>query len=188
MSRAVMFTDYGDPGVLRAVVMETPEPRPGEVRVRVKAAGVQPADCLLRSGVARHWMPARFPRGLATSSAASSTLSVGASPSWRSARRSSAGRRSSATPSTPSSRSATWCANRTPCRGPTPARSQPPGRQRRRNSTSWPLAAATPSSSTAGPAASGPWRSSSPDCGGQPWWPPGVRPITLTSLRSGRYP
>jgi enoyl reductase len=64
MSRAVVFHGYGGPEVLRVVDLEIPEPGPGQVRVRVKAAGVQPFDALFRSGAAHQWVPARFPQRL----------------------------------------------------------------------------------------------------------------------------
>ncbi|MEV4086927.1 NADP-dependent oxidoreductase, partial [Nonomuraea fuscirosea] len=48
--RVIGFSDFGGPDVLR--VMDRPDPHagPGEVRVRVHAAAVNPADTLLRSG------------------------------------------------------------------------------------------------------------------------------------------
>ncbi|MBW8487703.1 NADP-dependent oxidoreductase [Actinomadura parmotrematis] len=57
--RAAAFTEPGGPGVLR--VMEVPEPQagPGEVRVRVRAAGVQPFDLAVREG----WLPPGAPDG-----------------------------------------------------------------------------------------------------------------------------
>jgi enoyl reductase len=64
MSKAVVFTRYGDPEVLHVVEVECPSPGPGQVRVRVRAAGVQPFDCLFRSGAAHQWMPASFPQRL----------------------------------------------------------------------------------------------------------------------------
>lgn len=64
MSRAVIFSEYGGPEVLRILEGEPPVPGPGQVRVRARAAGVQPADCLFRSGAAHAWMPARFPQRL----------------------------------------------------------------------------------------------------------------------------
>ncbi|WP_248926868.1 NADP-dependent oxidoreductase [Paenibacillus hamazuiensis] len=52
--RAAAFASYGGPEVMS--VMEFPDPQagPGQVRVRVKAAGVQHFDCAVRSG----WKPA----------------------------------------------------------------------------------------------------------------------------------
>jgi enoyl reductase len=64
MSRAVVFDEYGGPEVLRILEFDPPEPGPGQVSVRVRAAGVQPFDCLFRSGAARAWVPARFPQRL----------------------------------------------------------------------------------------------------------------------------
>ncbi|ACU75346.1 Alcohol dehydrogenase zinc-binding domain protein [Catenulispora acidiphila DSM 44928] len=64
MSKAIVFTEYGDPDVLRLLEVPTPEPGPGQVRVRMKAAGVQPADTRSRSGAWQAWMPVRFPARL----------------------------------------------------------------------------------------------------------------------------
>ncbi|WP_309119736.1 NADP-dependent oxidoreductase [Paenibacillus sp.] len=51
--KAAVFTSFGGPEVMR--VMEVPDPHagPGQVRVRVKAAGVQHYDCAIRGG----WTP-----------------------------------------------------------------------------------------------------------------------------------
>lgn len=48
--RAVSFAEYGDPSVLTVVEAEIPEPGPGQVRVSVRAAGVNPFDVKVRSG------------------------------------------------------------------------------------------------------------------------------------------
>jgi enoyl reductase len=64
MSRTVVFDAYGDPDVLHIVEADPPVPETGQVRVAVKAAGVQPFDCLFRSGAAHPWMPAKFPQRL----------------------------------------------------------------------------------------------------------------------------
>jgi enoyl reductase len=64
VSRAVVFTEYGDPDVLRVVDAEIPRPGTGQVRVRVKAAGLQPFDSLFRSGKAAQFVPATFPQRL----------------------------------------------------------------------------------------------------------------------------
>jgi enoyl reductase len=58
-----VFEEYGDPDVLRVVDVEPPTPGPGEVRVRVEAAGVQPFDTNFRAGRA-DWLQARFPQRL----------------------------------------------------------------------------------------------------------------------------
>jgi enoyl reductase len=64
MSGAVVFDEYGEPEVLHVVDGPPPRPGPGQVRVRVHAAGVQPFDSLFRRGVTRQWMPATFPQRL----------------------------------------------------------------------------------------------------------------------------
>jgi enoyl reductase len=64
MSRAIVFDAYGGPDVLRTIAVDPPQPDRGQVLVRVRAAGVQPFDCLLRSGAAAQWMPASFPQRL----------------------------------------------------------------------------------------------------------------------------
>jgi len=48
--RVMGFEEYGPPEVLKLMEQEVPEAGPGLVRVRVKAAGVQPADCAVRQG------------------------------------------------------------------------------------------------------------------------------------------
>ena len=64
MPRAVVFSEYGSPAVLHIVDQPEPVPAPGEVLVRVKAAGVQPFDAMFRAGHVRQWAPARFPQRL----------------------------------------------------------------------------------------------------------------------------
>lgn len=48
--RGVGFTSYGGPEVLGLVDLPDPEPGNGEIRIRVAAATVNPADTLFRSG------------------------------------------------------------------------------------------------------------------------------------------
>src|SRR5262249_7099867 len=62
MSRAVVFTEYGSPDVLRVIDVAPTEPGPGQVRIAVRAAGIQPFDALFRSGATHPWVPARFPQ------------------------------------------------------------------------------------------------------------------------------
>ncbi|RSN28633.1 alcohol dehydrogenase [Amycolatopsis sp. WAC 01416] len=52
--KAAAFTEAGGPEVLRVLELEEPHAGAGEVRVRVKAAGVQPYDAAVRAG----WEPA----------------------------------------------------------------------------------------------------------------------------------
>jgi NADPH:quinone reductase len=51
--RAVRVRDFGDPGVLRLEEVPDPEPGPGEVLVRVEAAGVNPVEAYVRAGAYR---------------------------------------------------------------------------------------------------------------------------------------
>lgn len=44
MARAVRYEEFGGPEVLQLVTGEVPQPGPGEVRVRVAAAGLNPVD------------------------------------------------------------------------------------------------------------------------------------------------
>lgn len=59
--RAVRFHDYGPPSVLVTDVVARPEPRAGEVLLRVRTAGVNPMDWKFRAGFARNFMPIALP-------------------------------------------------------------------------------------------------------------------------------
>jgi NADPH2:quinone reductase len=48
--RTVQIRGYGGPDVLHVVTTDTPEPGPGEVRIAVAAAALNPIDASLRSG------------------------------------------------------------------------------------------------------------------------------------------
>ncbi|MCW3056961.1 MAG: NADP-dependent oxidoreductase [Solirubrobacterales bacterium] len=61
--RAVRFERYGGPEVLEVVEVEDPTPGPGQVLVRVKAAGINPGEVAIREGRLRDRWPARFPSG-----------------------------------------------------------------------------------------------------------------------------
>ena len=50
MPKAVVLTGYGPPDVLVWRDVALPEPGPGQVRIRVKAAGVSPTDAKIRRG------------------------------------------------------------------------------------------------------------------------------------------
>jgi NADPH:quinone reductase-like Zn-dependent oxidoreductase len=50
--RAIGLTEFGGPEVLHAIELPDPVPRSGEIRIRVHAAAVNPADTLLRAGLA----------------------------------------------------------------------------------------------------------------------------------------
>ncbi|MFE2036153.1 NADP-dependent oxidoreductase [Streptomyces scopuliridis] len=49
--RAITFAEYGGPEVLRLTEVPAPEPGPGQVRVAVRRAGVNPVDWKIRSGL-----------------------------------------------------------------------------------------------------------------------------------------
>src|SRR6476660_6230249 len=59
--KAVTFTEYGGPEVLHVADVAAPRPGPGQVRVAVRAAGVNPIDWKARSGILREVMPLQFP-------------------------------------------------------------------------------------------------------------------------------
>lgn len=61
MSRAVVFEECGGPEVLELVEVEPREPGAGRVRVRVRAAGVQPFDVKFRAGLVP-WLQPKFPQ------------------------------------------------------------------------------------------------------------------------------
>jgi NADPH:quinone reductase-like Zn-dependent oxidoreductase len=57
MPKAVALTQYGPPDVLVWSDVSMPEPGPGQVRIRVKAAGVSPTDLKIRRGDLRAVFP-----------------------------------------------------------------------------------------------------------------------------------
>jgi NADPH:quinone reductase-like Zn-dependent oxidoreductase len=61
--RAVRFDEYGDIDVLNVVEVERPAPGPGQVLVRVKAAGINPGEASIRKGLMHERWPATFPSG-----------------------------------------------------------------------------------------------------------------------------
>jgi NADPH:quinone reductase-like Zn-dependent oxidoreductase len=63
VSRAVRFDSYGDVDVLYLEQVEVPFAGRGEVVVAVKAAGINPGEAKIRSGVAKAAFPATFPSG-----------------------------------------------------------------------------------------------------------------------------
>ncbi|MET8286147.1 NADP-dependent oxidoreductase [Streptomyces sp. NPDC048448] len=61
MSKAITFSEFGAAEVLRPSEVTPPEPAPGQVRIRVRAASVNPFDLKHRSGLMAQAAPARFP-------------------------------------------------------------------------------------------------------------------------------
>ena len=49
MVQVVRIDEHGGPDVLKIVDIETPQPGPGEVRIRVKALGLNRAEAMLRA-------------------------------------------------------------------------------------------------------------------------------------------
>ncbi len=62
--KAIEFNEYGGPDVLHIVDAEPPHAGPGEVRIRVRAAGVNPSDWKRREGQYRAFEDVHFPAGL----------------------------------------------------------------------------------------------------------------------------
>ncbi len=63
MPKAVRFEEYGGIDVLNVVEVPMPEPGPGQVLVRVKAAGINPGEAKIREGMLHARWPATFPSG-----------------------------------------------------------------------------------------------------------------------------
>jgi NADPH:quinone reductase-like Zn-dependent oxidoreductase len=63
MSRAVKFEHYGGIDVLDVVDVPDPVPGPGQLLVRVKAAGINPGEGKIREGLLDERWPATFPSG-----------------------------------------------------------------------------------------------------------------------------
>jgi NADPH:quinone reductase-like Zn-dependent oxidoreductase len=59
--RAVSLPTFGGPEVLELIETDLPDPAPGQVLVRVRAIGVNPADWKLRSGLSRRFKPPYIP-------------------------------------------------------------------------------------------------------------------------------
>ncbi len=62
--RAVQFRAYGGPEVLQVVEADDPEPGRGQVRVSVRAVGVNPIEWKVRSGMMAQVRPLELPAGL----------------------------------------------------------------------------------------------------------------------------
>ncbi|HEY2672901.1 MAG TPA: NADP-dependent oxidoreductase [Rugosimonospora sp.] len=63
MARAVRFDEYGGSDVLYVDDVEVPAPRPGEVLVAVRAAGINPGEASIRRGALAEMFPTTFPSG-----------------------------------------------------------------------------------------------------------------------------
>lgn len=61
--QAVRFTEYGDVDVLEVVEVDEPHAGPGQIRIAVRAAGVNAIDWKIRAGHMREAMPVSLPAG-----------------------------------------------------------------------------------------------------------------------------
>ncbi|MER7703678.1 NADP-dependent oxidoreductase [Kitasatospora sp. NPDC097605] len=60
-AKAIGFAEYGGTDVLRSIEVEVPAPGPGQVRIAVRAAGVNPLDHKVRSGALTGLFPVTLP-------------------------------------------------------------------------------------------------------------------------------
>jgi NADPH:quinone reductase-like Zn-dependent oxidoreductase len=63
MPRAVRYSEFGGIDVLRVEEVERPAPREGQVLVRMKAAGINPGEAVIRTGAMAELFPSTFPSG-----------------------------------------------------------------------------------------------------------------------------
>ncbi len=61
MPRAVRFAEYGGVDVLDVVDVQRPEPAEDQLLLRVRAAGINPFEAKLRTGLMREEIPVSFP-------------------------------------------------------------------------------------------------------------------------------
>jgi NADPH:quinone reductase-like Zn-dependent oxidoreductase len=59
--RAVRFHEYGDPSALKVEEVARPEPKAGEVLIRVRAVSVNVIDWMFRAGYLKDFMPLELP-------------------------------------------------------------------------------------------------------------------------------
>lgn len=62
--KAVQFSEYGGPEVLKVVEVDEPHAGPGQVRIAVRASGVNPSDWKDRAGDGRDSHPVDLPSGV----------------------------------------------------------------------------------------------------------------------------
>jgi NADPH:quinone reductase-like Zn-dependent oxidoreductase len=62
--KQIQYLRYGGPEELRLVQVTPPDPKPGQIRVQVRAAAANPMDWKIRRGELRALSGFRFPRGL----------------------------------------------------------------------------------------------------------------------------
>lgn len=59
--KAVQFNEYGGPEVLNVVETDEPHAGPGQIRIAVRTAGVNPAEWKIRAGYFQEFMPVDLP-------------------------------------------------------------------------------------------------------------------------------
>lgn len=64
MARTMQFSEYGGTDVLAAVDAPAPTAGPGQVRIEVRAAGINPIDWKIMRGFMREMIPLTLPAGL----------------------------------------------------------------------------------------------------------------------------
>ncbi|MFI8212144.1 NADP-dependent oxidoreductase [Streptomyces werraensis] len=62
--KKVSYAEFGGPDVLRLIDADKPHAGPGEIRIAVRAAGVNPVDWRIREGQMRPTLPASLPAGV----------------------------------------------------------------------------------------------------------------------------
>lgn len=62
--KIVQYSEYGGPDVLRVVEIDEPHAGPGQVRIAVRAAGINPSDWKRRAGLYRDFDAVTFPAGV----------------------------------------------------------------------------------------------------------------------------
>lgn len=82
MPLAVQFDEYGDIDVLEVRDVPAPRPGPGEVLVRVRAAGINPVENAIRVGAFHDAFPATFPSGQGIDLAGRIEEVGGGAPTW----------------------------------------------------------------------------------------------------------
>ncbi|GGR10611.1 NADPH:quinone reductase-like Zn-dependent oxidoreductase [Streptomyces netropsis] len=87
MPKAVRYDEFGGVDVLRVDEVERPVPGDGQVLVRVKAAGINPSEAVIRTGALATCSRRRSRPGRAATSPGSSRRSAPGSPDSRPATR-----------------------------------------------------------------------------------------------------